>query len=725
MDSEASYLELLSDMLGENKGDASSKSDANVPDDEFMSLLQDVMASEKDKPKAKPAHRDSTNYINLLDEMMGKLGEGPPAESSKPAKPQPKATATSATVSDDILDSMIASFESSSLPRQSMDADSLLDSLLGAGPAEPPKAAPAKKATADVSTDMLDAMLSEVESLATTGISAATAEAVDDLLLDLMGTSTRTSLAVDNRGPSTSDVDSLLDEMLGGGFAGPSTSKPSTAKLTPKPSADDDLLLAMINEVEQDMAPASKVSNAPPAQKAPAPAPAPVPSTSVDDIDDLLNSIASAPGARESEKPGLTTQDMDDLLSSVGPQAKKQPAVTPTKSGKFPVSNPAPVQPAGFQPKTTPVKVAAPDETDDLLDQLLSSPEKTTPKMQPKTLKAADSTDKLMADMLNRTGKKATPKAAPKQSPSQRVQPDLGSDLLDQMLSGYTPPAAPQAAGGNDVDSLLDSLLGPTASATPSRPAQPKVVPKPSENDSMLDDLLSGYTSPPPAAAPAARVAPRQPESSENDSLLEQMIEAAKSPGGAAPLQWTEAPTLAPPVRPSAAQPASGPRKLGAGENWAATQAANVRPKTESWEMLFREVEFKERLGQSPFGETWNIGYFKDRPVTLKKWKLGRSPNQEGYFDTELRTLMDLKHPNLAPVVGSINDRIFGTLELLVEGPSLHGWLRNPTIKRDDEWVLTAAKQIVAAMTYLHKKGVLHRSLHTHNIYVPHFTNFR
>jgi serine/threonine protein kinase len=157
---------------------------------------------------------------------------------------------------------------------------------------------------------------------------------------------------------------------------------------------------------------------------------------------------------------------------------------------------------------------------------------------------------------------------------------------------------------------------------------------------------------------------------------------------------------------------------LGAGENWTATQAAKTRPKTENWELLFREVEFKERLGQSPFGETWSIGYFKDRPTTLKKWKLGRSPNQEGYFDGELRTLMDLKHPNLAPVVGSINDRIFGTLEALVEGPSLHGWLRNPTIKRDDEWVLTAAKQIVSAMTYLHKKGVLHRSLHSHNIFI-------
>lgn len=58
-------------MLGESRTSNAPKT--AVPDD-FLFLLQDVMTAEQGKPSTS-ASRDSTNYIDLLDDMMGKLGD--------------------------------------------------------------------------------------------------------------------------------------------------------------------------------------------------------------------------------------------------------------------------------------------------------------------------------------------------------------------------------------------------------------------------------------------------------------------------------------------------------------------------------------------------------------------------------------------------------------------------------------------------------------------------
>jgi hypothetical protein len=79
-----SYLDLLGEMMRDVRESTASTTAGG--EDDLMHMLSDVMTENK-------RTRSSATYIDLLDEMMGKLGESEPRASLK-AEERPPSTAT-------------------------------------------------------------------------------------------------------------------------------------------------------------------------------------------------------------------------------------------------------------------------------------------------------------------------------------------------------------------------------------------------------------------------------------------------------------------------------------------------------------------------------------------------------------------------------------------------------------------------------------------------------
>jgi hypothetical protein len=171
----------------------------------------------------------------------------------------------------------------------------------------------------------------------------------------------------------------------------------------------------------------------------------------------------------------------------------------------------------------------------------------------------------------------------------------------------------------------------------------------------------------------------------------------------------------------AAAAPAASapPRKLGTGEKYVGDVASAPELPIEVYETRFKNIEFIEKLGGSTFGESWRAGYINGVPATLKRWKVLRGEQVDGLFKSAVEIAMDLKHPHLLPIIGASCDKALITLWRYVDTPSLRGLLSHPNASSyNDEWVLIVLRQIVSAMQYLHSRGLVHRSLHTANVFL-------
>merc|ERR1712129_518669 len=87
----------------------------------------------------------------------------------------------------------------------------------------------------------------------------------------------------------------------------------------------------------------------------------------------------------------------------------------------------------------------------------------------------------------------------------------------------------------------------------------------------------------------------------------------------------------------------------------------------------------------------------------------------------EANTLKDLRHPNIAMLIGSYLDEISGELYIVLEwlpNGDLHGLLHDAKNEMDINYfdVLLMSIDIARGMEYLHGKNMIHRDLKTHNL---------
>ena len=332
---------------------------------------------------------------------------------------------------------------------------------------------------------------------------------LDDLLNSLGGPSVaapppqqHNSFAPPPAAGGGDDLDDLLNELGGGGAPPPMPARQqqqpvqaqrsfAPAAAAPPPAAGGDDLDDLLNELGGGGAPPPMPARQqqPPvqAQRSFAPAAAaPAPAAGGDDLDDLLNELGGggAPPPQPQRTPSYSQapvaaapaaggDDLDDLLNELGgggAPAAAAPAM------------PARPQQQQAQPQRSfaaaPAPAAGGDDLDSLLNELGGAPAPAQPQRTPSYSNA--------------------PAAAPQQ----------------QQRSFAAAPAPAPAAGGDDLDSLLNELGGAPAPAQPQRtpsysnaPAAAAPPPAAAGGGDDLDNLLNELGAPPAqsAACPAAR----------------------------------------------------------------------------------------------------------------------------------------------------------------------------------------------------------------------------
>ena len=128
----------------------------------------------------------------------------------------------------------------------------------------------------------------------------------------------------------------------------------------------------------------------------------------------------------------------------------------------------------------------------------------------------------------------------------------------------------------------------------------------------------------------------------------------------------------------------------------------------------------KRLLGEGGMAEVWyaenNIG----NPATVKflKKKFCEDENVTARFENEARVMVKLKHPNIRQVYDytTVDGRPCIIMEYL-EGCDMKALIR----KKGGEDSATAARywdEIVSALNYTHKQGVIHRDIKPSNIFI-------
>jgi len=136
------------------------------------------------------------------------------------------------------------------------------------------------------------------------------------------------------------------------------------------------------------------------------------------------------------------------------------------------------------------------------------------------------------------------------------------------------------------------------------------------------------------------------------------------------------------------------------------------------WKIDVKDLVFKKRVGKGNFGEVFDGDYLGTR-VAIKKLYFVNDEMMQKYIEREMDTLTNLAHPNIVQFMGlciELED-IYIVTEF-VPGGDLRAILKDEN--KDIPWNVRAdiAKQLAAAMNYLHSRNIIHRDLKSHNLLV-------
>jgi len=146
---------------------------------------------------------------------------------------------------------------------------------------------------------------------------------------------------------------------------------------------------------------------------------------------------------------------------------------------------------------------------------------------------------------------------------------------------------------------------------------------------------------------------------------------------------------------------------------------------TEDWQIPYRELLDWVRIGGGNFGNVYR-GLYQDKVVAIKELlnpEAEEGAEEDGdmdlYFQREMATLKDLKHPNVLQLLGLCKhqDTLFIITEY-IEGGDLRRHLKNKELKMTWNLRVKIARDSAAAMAYMHQKQTLHRDFKSKNLLV-------
>ena len=126
------------------------------------------------------------------------------------------------------------------------------------------------------------------------------------------------------------------------------------------------------------------------------------------------------------------------------------------------------------------------------------------------------------------------------------------------------------------------------------------------------------------------------------------------------------------------------------------------------WDIDCYEIEFKKRIGRGVAGTTY-LAHWSGQPVAVKVAAITDLGVQG--WKTECESLRLLHHPNVVRLLGSIynpNPRTFGLVLEYCEAGDLKSALSRWT---PTNFFWKVAGDIANGMSYLHKKGIIHRDM--------------
>jgi eukaryotic-like serine/threonine-protein kinase len=131
--------------------------------------------------------------------------------------------------------------------------------------------------------------------------------------------------------------------------------------------------------------------------------------------------------------------------------------------------------------------------------------------------------------------------------------------------------------------------------------------------------------------------------------------------------------------------------------------------------IIAERYEIRRLLGAGGMGQVYlAFDQLLRRPVALKLFSLGSSPNAAEAFLREARLAARLSHPNVVVVhdVGTADGHAFIAMEY-VEGESLAELVEKP-----QPWpsVLGMAREVLKGLAYAHGRGVVHRDIKPSNL---------
>ncbi|KAK4469856.1 hypothetical protein MN116_006631 [Schistosoma mekongi] len=133
-----------------------------------------------------------------------------------------------------------------------------------------------------------------------------------------------------------------------------------------------------------------------------------------------------------------------------------------------------------------------------------------------------------------------------------------------------------------------------------------------------------------------------------------------------------------------------------------------------------KDLEILGEIGSGAYGRAIKVKHRQSNCLLVLKEVIEQNKAIEETIVREVSLLQNLKHPNILTIIGVvIRNRQFCLITEYIEKGSLHA-LCLDRIKYSFDWIkiTTFGRDIASGMAYLHKHGVIHRDLTTHNCFV-------
>jgi len=136
------------------------------------------------------------------------------------------------------------------------------------------------------------------------------------------------------------------------------------------------------------------------------------------------------------------------------------------------------------------------------------------------------------------------------------------------------------------------------------------------------------------------------------------------------------------------------------------------------WKINKECLIFTKKIGKGNFGEVYDGEYLGTR-VAIKKLFFVNDELMQKYIEREMDTLTTLAHPNIVQFLGlCIELEDIYIITEFVPGGDLRAILKDLSQPIGWKVRIGIAKDLAAAMNYLHSKNIIHRDLKSHNLLV-------